>query len=101
MKHNIRVAGKFATKEEKAVNNAKKYRDVAEYYQSIISGHYKRVRQLTNENLQLKNEVEQLKCRVAAMELLLRHSNCKNVQTIKNDTELKIEPFMCEIESVE
>ena len=100
MKHNIRVSGKFATKEEKAISNAKKYRDVAEYYQSIISGHYRCVRQLTEENKSLKDEVERLKCRVAAISTENRQSKPKNVQTIRNDIELKIEPFMCEIGSI-
>ena len=100
MKHNIRVSGKFATKEEKAINNAKKYRDVAEYYQSIITGHYQHIRRLTEENKRLQNELNVLNARVALLDAISDHLERKNVQTIQKDSELKIEPFMCEMQEV-
>ena len=59
MKHNIRVSGKFATELQKAKNDAKKWKDVALYFQSVMHGNYRTVRRL-------QEEVNELKARTAA-----------------------------------
>ena len=97
MKHNTRISGRFATTQQKAENDTKKYKDLARYFQSIITGHYQHIRRLTEENKQLQNELNVLKARVALLDAISDHLERENVQTIQNDSELKIEPFMCEI----
>jgi hypothetical protein len=57
MKHNIRIRGRYATKSDHQQNETSKYKAMAEYFQSIIEGNYKKVRRLTEENEQLKNKL--------------------------------------------
>ena len=80
MKHNIRVAGKFATDKQKAKNDVSKYKDLAMYFQSIIAGHYKRIRQLSEENTKLKDELNELRARVAFRSVVNSHLNSEKAQ---------------------
>ena len=90
MKHNIRVSGKFATDKQKAENEKIKYKDLAMYFQSIITGQYQHIRRLTEENKRLQNELNVLNARVALLDAISDHLERKNVQTIQNDSKLKI-----------
>ena len=54
MKHNIRVSGKFATRLQKAENEAKKYKDGYNYLLSVLEGSYRTVRRLHEEINELK-----------------------------------------------
>ena len=67
MKHNIRISGKFATKQQRADNEARKYKDLAEYYFSILTGHYRIVRHLTEENQMLRKQLASIKAPQAAI----------------------------------
>ena len=56
----LRVKGKFATKLQKATNDAKKYRDTAEYYLSIVTFSGNKIRRIEEENRNLKNQIYEL-----------------------------------------
>ena len=79
MKHNTRISGRFATTQQKAENDVKKYKDLAQYFQSIITGHYQHIRRLTEDNKQLQNELNVLNARVALLDAISDHLERENV----------------------
>lgn len=76
MKHNIRVSGKFATRLQKAEYDAKKWKDVALYFQSVMHGNYRTVRRL-------QEEVNELKARLASYGAQGEEITIFMVETIK------------------